>query len=397
MRILYSLSHATDTLASERAGHLLRASALLAELSRQGHEVLRIEAAGTQGSAAAVGAYRGVVRRLLPRAAALKLRDAGRLVMARRSGRRLIAAARAFRPDVILETHTSFGLAGQMAAAATGAPLVLDDVAPPWEEAEQYGAGLAELAGAIYRRVIGEASLLVAVAEPIRRHLMQCGVSEQRIIDIENGIDPALFHAAVDGRARRAELGLGGSDVAIVYVGSFQPFHRVPLLLESFARLRDERLFLILVGEGRTQSECRAMVAALGIGDRVAFVGRVPYHDVPAFIAAADIAVQPATLDYGDSMKLREFMAVGRPVIAPRVPAIARHVDHERTGILFEADDPAALAAAIARLAADPPRRSRLGETAACLAANHSWALRAATLAGHMERVCAGPATAAGA
>src|SRR5205823_6240524 len=122
MRLPDSLSHATDTLASERAGHLLRASALLAELSRQGHEVLRIEAAGTQGSAAAVGAYRGVVRRLLPRGAALKLRDAGRVVMARRSGRRLIAAARAFRPDVIFETHTSFGLAGQLAAAATGAP-----------------------------------------------------------------------------------------------------------------------------------------------------------------------------------------------------------------------------------------------------------------------------------
>ena len=118
---------------------------------------------------------------------------------------------------------------------------------------------------------------------------------------------------------------------------------------------------------------------------------------MPSFIAAGDIAVQPAALDYGDSMKLREFMAVGRPVVAPRLAAIARHVDHGRTGLMFEVDDADALAAAIASLVIDPRRRQQLGQAAARLAADHSWAHRAATLAGHMERLRAGPAPVAAA
>ena len=397
MRILYSLPHPSDRLAGARAGHIVRANALLDAMGRLGHEVESVEAATAPGAASASRAYRGLVKNRLPRPLALTLRDAGRFVLSHRAGRRLARAARAFRPDLMLETHTAFSLAGAIAATATAVPLVLDDVAPAWEESQQYGVGLPWLAARTYRRVTSAAALLVAVTEEIRDHLVAAGIDGDRIVMIENGIDPSRFHPAVDGRSHRAALGLSDETIAIVYVGSFQPFHGVPFLLEAFARAAaagGPAMHLVLVGDGRTAGECRALVDRLDIRHKVIFTGAVAYAEVPALVAAADLAVIPASNDYGNSMKLYEYMAVGRPVIAPRLDAICRVAEHGRTAFLFERDRLASLAEALATLAAQPALRDRLGREAAATAAQHSWERRAAALLARMAAIAPRPAAA---
>src|SRR5262249_43206873 len=141
----------------------------------------------------------------------------------------------------------------------------------------------------------------------------------------------------------------------------------------------------LLVGDGPTAAECRVLAGRLGIADRVRFAGRLPYSEVPAAIAAADIAVVPASNEYGDSMKLRDYMAVRRPVLAPRPDTMARVVAHDRPGLLFERDSVPALAAALARLSADPELRKRLGRLAAVEAAECSWRRRAGQLLAAIE------------
>ncbi|MFO1055794.1 MAG: glycosyltransferase [Dongiaceae bacterium] len=386
MKLLYSLPHPTDRLETGRAGHLIRAAALVQALRAAGHEVRCHEAAAAPALAGAAQGYRRLLKRLaagpLTAPATLLLRDAGRALLGRGAAGRLAAIAADWRPDAILETHVELAMAGAVAARRTGVPLVLDDVSPIGEEAAHYGGGSVARARAAFRRVCAAAGLLVAVTPQIRALLQAEGIAAERILLLENGVDPALFHPGIDGGACRAALGLPAAAVVLVYVGSFQPFHGVPLLLESLAALPADGLRLLLVGDGPAAAECRRRAATLGLGDRVLFTGRVPYEAVAATIAAADIAVVPASNDYGDSMKLRDYMAVGRPVLAPDQPTIARVVEHERTGLLFARDDPAALAAAIARLAGDPALRRRLGRAAAAEAVRHSWASRAEALAG---------------
>jgi glycosyltransferase involved in cell wall biosynthesis len=100
-------------------------------------------------------------------------------------------------------------------------------------------------------------------------------------------------------------------------------------------------------------------VAALGLGDRVAFVDWLEPRPLAALLARARAAVLPSREEsFGNA--IAEAMAVGCPVIATRVGSVPEIVDADRTGVLVPPDDPAALAEAIDALLADPDRAAAL-------------------------------------
>lgn len=381
MKILYSLPHPADRLNVQQAGHTIRASEILAALEKLGHQVIRLEAGAASTTKTAVSAYRGLVKKFLPRPVAMRLRDAGRVAHGRRYAKRLIEASQQARPDVILETHIAFSLAGKIASEQTGLPLVLDDVTPASEEEQQYGVGLKKIARDIHRQVTDRADLLIAVNKTMVQTLLQDGLPAQKIIIVENGIDGQLFHPQVDGREIRARYGLRRNESVIVYVGSFQPFHRVDLLIRALAQLKSDRSArLLLVGQGRHTAECQALARQLSLLEKVVFAGLVPYGQIPGHVAAADVAVIPAHTGYSNPMKLYEYLALGKAVVAPRQETITEVVTHNRNAYLFEPEDDRALAAALQRLIDDDALRTRLGRQAGCVAADYTWDKRAESI-----------------
>lgn len=381
MKVLYSLPHPGDSLSVERAGHIGRANALLRGLEELGHDVVRVEASGAKPALAAVSAYRRILKDRIPRAIALPLRDAGRVRHGKRHAARLIELTREHRPDIILETHLAFMLSGCLASKATGIPLVVEDIAPAWEEERVYGAGLKKTARQVYGRVTEQAGLLVAVNETIKSYLRQEGVAEKKIAVVENGIDSRFCAGAVDGARRRAEYGIGGDETAIVFVGSFQPYHRVDLLIEAFARIAPVGpAKLLLVGDSSLSERAKSLAKAHGIDDRTIFAGRVPSTDVASFVAAADICVMPATNDYGNPMKMYEYMALGKPVVAPDKPPIREIATHDVDALLFPQDDVAALSAALKALIDDGGLRQRLGARTRERVSDCTWLDRARAL-----------------
>jgi len=107
-----------------------------------------------------------------------------------------------------------------------------------------------------------------------------------------------------------------------------------------------------------------ALAVELGVTDRVTFSGLVPHAQVPAAVAGFDIALQPRVVDYASPLKIFDYMAAGRAIVAPDQPNIREVLTHERTALLFDPDRPGALWAAIARLLAAPDLRQRLGAAA---------------------------------
>ena len=381
MKILYSLPHPADRLGTHGAGHLVRAAALLDALGGLGHEVIRMEAAAGAGSAVPVRAYRNVVKRIIPRPIAMILRDWGRIQYGKDYAVRLVDAVAHNRPDIILETHIAFSLAGAIASSQTGIPLVLDDFAPAWEEEQQYGVGLKSQALSIHRQVSAQASILVAVNETLHRLLIEGGAVPKKVVTISNGIDPALFAPNLDGEARRTQLGFAPHDVVIVFVGSFQPSHRVDLLLRAFCQMPGgERARLLLVGSGQTYDAMRALASSLGLSERVVFTGSVSYSDVPSYLAAGDIAIMPAASDYANPMKIYEYMALGKAVVAPRQPTITEIVADQQDALLFTPGEVSAMAQALNSLVTDPALRKQLGAAARLRATGQTWQERAVLL-----------------
>jgi glycosyltransferase involved in cell wall biosynthesis len=179
------------------------------------------------------------------------------------------------------------------------------------------------------------------------------------------GVRPALVRHGVDLTRFATDPPPGGGVVRLLAVGRFVEKKGFAVLVEAMALL-DRRCRLRIVGDGVLRPELEALIAARGLDDRVELVGRRTHATLPAEYAAADIVVVPSVVDAaGDRDGLPnvvlEAMASARPVVASDVAAIGTAVLHGATGLLVPPRDPARLAAALAELIDDPPRRSYLG------------------------------------
>jgi glycosyltransferase involved in cell wall biosynthesis len=389
MRITWSVPVPGEPLGGSR-GDLVRARRLIEALRGEGHEVRVVERAARPATAATVATYRRVVRRLVPRGAALALRDAGRWAGALAHGRRVAAMAQAQRADLIVETQVHFAGSGALAAAISGLPLLLDDCSPSSEE-RALGAGLPGLARRVFRRQAGVARHLVVSSEALRERLAAEGAPADRLHVVPNGTDVSAY-ASVDRAAVRRRLGLDGSCV-IGFAGSFQPWHRVDLLVEALALLgEDPPVRLLLLGDGAGRGRALAAARRLGVHRRITAPGAVPPEELPGWIAACDVGVVPASNDYGQPMKLMDYAAASIPAVAPDLAPVREVVQDGVTGLLFPPGDVRSLALALTRLVHDAALRRALGARAHTVAERGSWRVRAHQL---VSLVTAAPPAAA--
>jgi glycosyltransferase involved in cell wall biosynthesis len=220
---------------------------------------------------------------------------------------------------------------------------------------------------ALERITLAESDAVVCVSRVTRGYLASLGVPAKKIHVIPNGVDPDAFAAAP-----RAPL-LGRVPVAL-YVGTLADWQGLAALVEAIPRVLERRpLRLRIVGRGRSRQrkDLARRIRKLGIGDHVSVEPGVPHHEVPALVASADIAVAPLSYDERNvvqgccPLKLLEYMACGRPIVASNLPVVRELVREEKDALLVAPDAPDALAAALLRLLDDEGLRERLGARAA--------------------------------
>lgn len=381
MKILYSLPHPSHQLEDKGAGHTVRAKAMLQALENLGCDIIRHQAA-QDGSQVAAKTYRQIMKKMIPAPIAMRMRDSGRVMFGKQYGERLADAVRQHNPDFILQTHIAFSLSGKVASELTGVPLVLDDVAPSWEEQKLYGVGSQKLAKDTHQQITSHARLCVAVSNAMRRYLIEDGIPDEKLIAVPNGIDEQIFHPGINGNHVRESYGFDRETVVIVFVGSFQPYHRVDWLLEAFSRVQTLRkAHLLLVGGGRMQSEAEKLSHNLGVQDRVTFTGSVDYQRVPEYIAASNVAIMPATNSYGNPMKVYEYMAMGKAVLAPNQETIIEIGTHGKDLFTFEPENIDSMAAALMKVIDNELFRNQLAsEAGKTVAHDHTWGKRAEAL-----------------
>jgi glycosyltransferase involved in cell wall biosynthesis len=233
----------------------------------------------------------------------------------------------------------------------------------------------------ILRENLSLAQRILCVSEPAKNHLMKTwDVPAHKIHVLSNAVDIQRFQPDPDLRARtRASLALTTHPL-IVFVGSFYQWHDILTLLNSFALVLrscpDARL--VLVGDGTEREKMMQHAADLKIADAVTFTGFVTHDEVAGYVNAADIAVVPVPAMKQEMwlspMKLFEYMAAGKAVVASAMGQIVHVVRDGENGCLVPAGDVVALADVIERLIADADLRDRLGRQARKDAVKaHSW------------------------
>ena len=173
---------------------------------------------------------------------------------------------------------------------------------------------------------------------------------------------------------------------SIAYAGHLYPWKGVDVLLEAIARVPDVRALVVGGHEQEPDlARLRTLAAGLRIGDRVTFTGHVPPSAVASQLARADIVALPnpasAISTHSTSpLKLFEYMAAGKAIVASRLPSLGEVLTDEVNALLVTPGDPEALAAGISRLVNDPALRARLGGAARDAVAEYSWDRRAERL-----------------
>jgi glycosyltransferase involved in cell wall biosynthesis len=147
------------------------------------------------------------------------------------------------------------------------------------------------------------------------------------------------------------------------FTGFVRDWHGLDKVIELIANA-DAGWHLLIVGDGPARNALEKQAMALGVTDRLTITGIVGRDQVAAHVAAFDIALQPAVVDYASPLKLFEYMALGRPVVAPAQPNIMEILTHEKDALLFDPRDPGALGRAVERLCRNAGLRRRIGEAA---------------------------------
>ena len=230
--------------------------------------------------------------------------------------------------------------------------------------------------------VAGRADRIVAATSLERAELAwYCGAADDRVRTIPCGVDVDLFSPG-SSAAARARLGLDAEWV-LLFVGRPAPVKGLEVLLQALARLKADGLAradvrLVIVGgdrdEGRDdeRTRLRALADTLGVGAWVDFQGPKLQSALPDYYRAADLCLVPSHHEtFG--MAALEAMACGATVVASRVGGLATTIQSGITGVLVPPRDDAALAAAIASLLADAPRRRSLGRHATRWAQGYAW------------------------
>lgn len=274
---------------------------------------------------------------------------------------RLLRLHRRTRPDVLYERYNLFLLAGVWLARLRGTPLVLEVNAPLFEERARHGGlALRRLAAWSERTAWRAADVVLPVTAALADHVRAAGVPADRIVVIPNGVGPELLARGADLegdtiRARRW-LSLADGVVTLGFTGFLRSWHGLDRVLPLVTPGRH----LVVVGDGPARADLEARARRLGVADRVTFMGAVAPEGIAKVIPAFDIALQPGVVPYASPLKIFEYMALARAIVAPDTPNIREILRDGESALLFDPASPDGLNQAVSRLCDDPVLRARL-------------------------------------
>ncbi len=348
---------------ASRDGQAVHIEELIAALTAQGHEVVLVGPGGFQNTSFGGGSrFVAALKRLLP-AAVYELLE---LAYSARAFLRLNGAIRRHRPDAIYERYSLYLRAGLWASRLHGLPLLLEVNGPLYEErAAHDGLALHRLARWAQTSLWRGADFVLPVTDVLAGYVRRAGVPEQRIAVVPNGIAPERFPGAPDVAAAKRALGLDGR-LVLGFTGFVRTWHALDRIIDMIAANGERlNLHLLVVGDGPARRELEEQAARLGIAGRVTFTGVVERDAIAGHVSAFDIALQPGVTEYASPLKLFEYMALGRAVVAPDMANIREILTDGHDALLFPPDRPGGLAEAVLRLCEDDALRASVGARAA--------------------------------
>jgi glycosyltransferase involved in cell wall biosynthesis len=198
-----------------------------------------------------------------------------------------------------------------------------------------------------------------------RGFLASLGAAPERITVIPNGFSPSHFYPTPLPH---------NDEPVIVYIGTLAEWQGLEVMLNALPVILAERAVrLRIIGRGRSRQRkaLAKQIRKLGLDEHVSLEPPVPHHEIPSRIAQADVCVAPLAMNDRNitqgccPIKVIEYMACARPVVASNLPVVRELVREDRDALLFNPDDPDDLAYQVLTILKDAPLAARLAASAA--------------------------------
>jgi PEP-CTERM/exosortase A-associated glycosyltransferase len=366
MRILHVLDHSIPL----HSGYTFRTAAILREQRALGWETFhltspkQIKCDVLEEDVDSLHFYR------TPRVTGLasRLPLANQLAYMRALERRLDEVLDQVQPDIV-HAHSPVlnALPALRAAHRRGIPVVYE-VRAFWEDAAvdhgttREGSLRYKLTRSLETYAFKQVDAVTCICEGLRSDIVARGIPTEKVTIIPNAVDIEKFPlGAPPNEPLKTSLGLAGARV-LGFIGSYYAYEGLDLLLDALPAILQQApdVKVLLVGGGPQEANLKQQAANLGIAHKIVFAGRVPHSEVNRYYDLVDVLVYARhsirLTELVTPLKPLEAMAQGQLFVASDVGGHKELVRHNETGILFKADDIAALAESVIELLATAER-----------------------------------------
>lgn len=270
---------------------------------------------------------------------------------------KLLLAIIKHKPDAIYERYNLFLPAGIWVKKLFRLKLILEVNSPLYDERAQYG-GIALKPLAKWSEVYTwrNADHVCPVTHVLAHYVIKAGVPEDHITVIPNGIDPKKFFPT-QGITRNRQF---EGKLTIGFVGFCREWHQLDKLLSLIAEPENNHLMLLIIGDGPAAEPLQEQAKQLGVENRFHITGLIERKDMPAWLDQIDIALQPAVTPWSSPLKLIEYLAKGKVIVAPDTDNIKELLCDNKNALLYNMDTPDAILDCIKRILSSDNLRARL-------------------------------------
>ncbi len=218
----------------------------------------------------------------------------------------------------------------------------------------------------LFRRIIPcWGQRVIAISEAVEKHLIEdFGVDCNRVCLVKSGIDLKDFEITpIESKAAlRVKFNLN-EDCVIGMIARLSDVKGQDVLVEAMSKIIQKipDVKLLLIGEGKLEGVLRRMVTDLNLENHVQFHPIV--NQTPEMLSILDVCVNPSRQE-GLGLSVMEAQAAGLPVVASNVGGIPSLIEHGKTGVLVEPENPEALADAIIELLQNRAKSEHIGRSA---------------------------------
>jgi glycosyltransferase involved in cell wall biosynthesis len=302
------------------------------------------------------------------------------------------------KPRLLLIRYNIYNISPYIVAKIRGIPVISEVNAPMAYESRHFAKKVIHipfLSEFIEKLALKLSDRIVVVSRQLKTFFIAQGLSEEKIDMVPNGVDVGKFNPSISGKRIRKLYGLNNQTI-LGFVGSFHYWHGIEYIERFIQMILSQRpnCGFLLVGDGPLKAEMEKRLKSGIYADKVHFSGYIQHKDIPEYIAAMDIvlAIYPKLeLFYYSPLKLYEYMASGKAVVASRIGQIKDIITDGKNGFLFDPGNLNDLEDKVIRLLDNPSLIQVIGKNSRKTVENkYTWKQSALKVSSIMENIVTG-------